>query len=278
MPSLNWNREAWEGTAVWADGGDDWSASWGGPEPQWVGCVHPRIARFLPARHILEIAPGFGRWTQFLLDHCDSLMGVDLSRRCVAACRERFAADARATFSANNGHSLPMVPDGWVDLAFSFDSLVHVESDVMAGYLSELTTKLSDHGVAVLHHSSAHPYAHSLPYRQRLFRAVNKLPAARRELLNGTVGRAGLLDWGHKRATTVSARRVVKICDSVGLTCVAQELANWGSARLLIDCVSVITRPGSKWDQPYRLVENRRFMDEAASTRFAAVGRVATVS
>ena len=270
MPSLSWNRDTWEAASVWVAGGDDWSWAWGGPEAQWFGCINPRIARFLPARHILEIAPGFGRWTQFLMPHCEALMGVDLSQRCVAACRERFATESRATFIANDGRSLPMVPDGWADLVFSFDSLVHVEADVMTGYLRELATKLSEHGVAVLHHSNALRYAGTLPYRRRLFKKVDKLPPVRREFVSRTVGRTGLLDWGHRRATTVSAERVVELCDSVGLTCVAQELVNWGSARLLIDCVSVITRSGSNWDHPYRRVENRRFMDEAASTRLAA--------
>ena len=270
MPSLSWNRDTWEAASVWLDAGDDWSWEWGGPEAQWFGCLYPRIARFLPASHVLEIAPGFGRWTQFLLPHCDALMGVDLSERCVAACRERFAANSRATFSTNDGRSLPMVPDGWADLVFSFDSLVHVEADVMAGYLKELRSKLSEHGVAVLHHSNALRYARSLPYRRRLFKKVETMQPWRRGLVTRTVGRTGLLDWGHRRATTVSAEKVVDVCDSVDLICVAQELLNWGSARLLIDCISVITRPGSSWDRPYLLVENRDFMAQAAAIRLAA--------
>ena len=270
MPSLSWNRETWEGANPWTAGGDDWSAPWGGPELQWSGCVYPRLARFLPARHILEIAPGFGRWTQFLTQHCDALMGVDLSQRCVAACRERFAADPRATFHVNDGRSLPMVPNGWADVAFSFDSLVHVELDVIAAYLRELASKLSDNGVAVLHHSNALRYARSLPYRQRLAKGVDRLSPGRREWLKRTLSTTGLLNYGHLRGTTVSARRVVDVCESAGLTCVVQELVNWASDRLLIDCVSVITRPRSRWDQPYRLVENRRFMDSAMAIRLAA--------
>lgn len=44
--------------------------------------------------------------------------------------------------------------DGAVDLAFSFDSLVHVEIDVIEGYLTELARVLVPDGVAILHHSN----------------------------------------------------------------------------------------------------------------------------
>jgi hypothetical protein len=32
---------------------------------------------------LLEIAAGHGRWTQFLRDHCTSLIGVELAAYCV---------------------------------------------------------------------------------------------------------------------------------------------------------------------------------------------------
>lgn len=44
--------------------------------------------------------------------------------------------------------------DDSIDLAFSFDSLVHAEQDVLAGYLSVFATKLKPGGTAVLHHSN----------------------------------------------------------------------------------------------------------------------------
>ena len=32
-------------------------------DSQWFGLIFPRIHAFLPTGTILEIAPGFGRWT-----------------------------------------------------------------------------------------------------------------------------------------------------------------------------------------------------------------------
>src|SRR5271165_6047234 len=76
MPSIEENLVKWDEEYGWSTGGDEWSGAWGNASAQWYGCVFPRIRRFLPARSILEIAPGFGRWTRFLLDHCDNLIGV----------------------------------------------------------------------------------------------------------------------------------------------------------------------------------------------------------
>ncbi len=38
-----------------------------------------------PPATILEIAPGYGRWTQYLKDLCDQLVVVDLAERCIDA-------------------------------------------------------------------------------------------------------------------------------------------------------------------------------------------------
>ena len=88
---LNGNRLTWDVDYSWADGGDSWSEQWGGPEKQWRGAILPRIRAFVPARTCLEIAPGHGRWTQFLKDLCDQLIVVDLSASCIAACQQRFS-------------------------------------------------------------------------------------------------------------------------------------------------------------------------------------------
>ena len=60
MPDLNWNKTVWGSTYGWQAGGEEWSETWGSSEAQWFGSIFPRLHRFLPARQILEIAPG---WT-----------------------------------------------------------------------------------------------------------------------------------------------------------------------------------------------------------------------
>src|SRR5947209_4756024 len=128
MPDLGENVAKWE-NFDWQQGGDEWSEWWGGPKAQWRATVYPRIEPFLPAGLCVEIGPGHGRWTQFLKDHCERLIGIDLSPLCVRACRLRFEGDERLSFHENDGKSLGPVEDGSAEFVFSFDSLVHVEQD-----------------------------------------------------------------------------------------------------------------------------------------------------
>src|SRR5215212_583193 len=90
MPDVEANQRQWDGDYAWPQGGDEWSAGWGGPDAQWHFTLRPRLRRFLPASTILEIAPGYGRWTTYLLESCERYVGVDLSAQSVEACRRRF--------------------------------------------------------------------------------------------------------------------------------------------------------------------------------------------
>ena len=94
MPNLDWNRQMWTEDSTWTTAGDEWSGDWGDSEAQWFGSLYPRLHRMLPAETILEIAPGFGRWTRFLLPQCGHYVGMDLSETCVDACRRVVDPDA----------------------------------------------------------------------------------------------------------------------------------------------------------------------------------------
>lgn len=246
MPEVEENAAYWDGSFHWRRGGDEWSDWWGGPEHQWHATVYPRVERFLPAPRLLEIAPGFGRWTQFLRHHCEELIGIDLSQRCVVACRRRFWRDRRLTFHVNDGKTLPGVAEGGVDLVFSFDSLVHVERDVMDSYLREIARILSRDGVAFLHHSNMGAY-----------------PAEQ-------VG----LRIPHWRSGSVSAESVAVAAAAAGLSCFKQELIRWGDDHdFLNDSFTWITRRGAKHDRPPELIANPAFMTEARQAARAASER-----
>src|SRR5262245_46619894 len=109
MPTIEQNLHEWGTKFQWIQSGDEWSAGWGGAEAQWFGTLYPRIHAYLPSASILEIAPGYGRWTNYLRRHCTALTVVDLNENCIAACRERFAADTHITYHVNDGQSLDMI-------------------------------------------------------------------------------------------------------------------------------------------------------------------------
>jgi SAM-dependent methyltransferase len=242
--------------------GDEWSRNWGNTETQWHATLLPRIRHFLPARHILEIAPGFGRWTGFLIDASEDYVGIDLNIECVNACRDRFADAAHARFVQNDGMSLATVADRSIDFAFSFDSLVHVEIDVIESYIRELSRTLTKNGVALLHHSNLGEYrGPALGFSLKL-RRTNGLPGR----MIGLLGRLHVLNWDCWRAPSVTAERIADVARANGAVCISQELITWlPGDRRLIDCLTVLTLAGSRWERPRVVIRNPDFTREAAS-------------
>jgi SAM-dependent methyltransferase len=234
MPSLQKNLRTWDETYAWSRGGDDWSDRWGGTENLWSQILFPRISQFIPAYTILEIAPGFGRCTDYLKNYCHRLVVVDLSPRCVEACKKRFSTVSHITYHVNDGKSLAMIPDGSIDFVFSFDSLVHAEADVLESYIKQLAKMLKPNGTGFIHHSNLGSYP-------RLFnafsRAVEKaLPFALGQLLrrfNVVVGIAG--------RSRMTADLFARFCADAGLSCLNQELISWTNGQFLIDSFSTFT-------------------------------------
>ena len=254
MPDITANTTEWDVNYEWSQAGDEWSSDFGGSASQWYGSLLPRIHQFLPANRVLELAPGFGRWTHFLKSHCRELIGIDLAERCVEQCRRRFAADSHLQFHVNDGYSLQMVEDDSIDFAFSFDSLVHAEADVIESYLRQLATKLRPGGAAFLHHSNIGVYRY-------YFGVVRRIPIGK-DWLHGT----GMLQTcGHWRAMSMSARKFRDLARSAGLRCTSQELINW-RGKLLIDCISVVKREPVSGDD-CRIWKNREFMAHARYLR-----------
>jgi Methyltransferase domain len=240
----------------WKDAGEEWSVPWGSSAAQWFGAILPRIRDCLPAERILEIAPGFGRWTHYLKDHCRDLSIVDRTSECIEACRQRFAADLHVHCYLNDGRSLSMIPDASVDFVFSFDSLVHTKRDVVEAYLRELGTKLKIGGKGFIHHSNFGEYASS--FRERIPQALAK-----------PLIKAKIFDWAHHRSPDMAAELFRSLCTDHGLHCLSQELVNWRGRRL-IDCFSTIMRSDMSVQTPTRRVRNPNFMREATKIRAKA--------
>ncbi|NLU39531.1 MAG: class I SAM-dependent methyltransferase [Bacteroidales bacterium] len=131
MPTYDWNIKTWGETYNWRQEGEEWSSAWGNSETQWFGTLLPRLHRFLPCENVLEIAPGFGRWTKFLLPlTIGRYVGVDISESCIVHCNEKYKSD-NSSFFQNDGFSLKQVWGQKYDLIFSFDSLVHAEINIL---------------------------------------------------------------------------------------------------------------------------------------------------
>lgn len=233
MKDIDWNKIVWERDYDWSGLGEEWSSAWGSSEAQWFGCILPRIRQFLPAHSILEIAPGHGRWTRFLTKMSSIYSGVDVSATCVEYCEDAFPG-SHCSFFLNDGFDLSMIADGTIDFAFSFDSLVHAEKEVMESYVSQLFNKCRVGGAVFLHHSN--------------LRALEVVPTA-----------------DHCRASTVDATLVSEIIRRVGGTLLRQEIICWGGVDCL-DCLTLFGR-GDDWGTSGEIVVNNDFMKEAEYIR-----------
>lgn len=253
MPSVSENLRIWSQEWGWERNGDEWSSWWGGTPALWYGALLPRLHPYLPTGAVLEIGPGYGRWTQYLKELCERLVLVDLTPECIERCRTRFAQSPHITYIVNDGSSLAMVPERSVDFVFSFDSLVHAEPEVIGSYLLQLADRLADDGVGFIHHSNAG----SLRLINRVSHRVPK-PLLGRLIRRGIA--LNIVAWRDERMSAAIFRRQ---CDQAGLACISQELVGWEFGRYLLDCFSIFTRAGSRWDRPLRLARNPRFVAQA---------------
>jgi SAM-dependent methyltransferase len=253
VPDIEANKALWIEEWDWSGQGDEWSVWWGGTEAMWLGALLPRIHPFVPTGTILEIAPGYGRWTQYLKDLCERLVLVDLAENCIAHCKRRFEGASNIDYHVNDGRSLDAVADRSVDFAFSFDSLVHVEADVLSAYLEQLARKLRPDGVGFFHHSNMGSY-------RTLTTLARRTPW---RLQRPLAWRGVLVDVFASRAETVSADVFAAQCEAAGLACVTQEKISWERGHYLIDTMSVFTPKGSRWQRPRVVVNNPLFRWEA---------------
>jgi SAM-dependent methyltransferase len=242
MPSIQENQEKWN-QYRWPQAGDEWSTPWGDSNQVWWAVLFPRIGKFLPTSSMLEIAPGFGRWTRYLQQFTEQYIGIDVAEAAVEACRKEFP---KLQFQVNDGKSLPMVADRSISFCFSYDSLVHVDRDTMRAYVGELGRILTDTGVAFLHHSNLGAYEKILPTKQFLAKVVPSWRVRKR---------LKLIPETHWRDPAMTAELMRSYCDAQGLYC-RQEPITWlETDDLMTDCFTLVSRA----PMTYKREENRDF-------------------
>jgi len=146
-------QKLWNDINRWSesDNGHDWSSPFGTTENLWNKEIFDFIKDFR-GKKILEIAPGFGRITQFLSILASELIVIDLNPLCIEKTKEKLGHHVLAYFT-NDGKSLTGVRDNSQDLVFSFDSFVHMHANVTEEYVKEIFRVLKPGGQSFIHHS-----------------------------------------------------------------------------------------------------------------------------
>ena len=119
--------------------------------------------------------------------------------------------------------------------------------------------------IGFIRHSNLGTIRHQLMLAHVLKGVTQPLPLAHRVLTHMRI-----INSNHARGRSMTAEHFDAACNRAGLICVGQEIIKWGSK--MIDCLSLVTRPGSRWDRLNVVVSNPDFMSEACSA-----GRIGAV-
>jgi len=104
-----------------------------------------------PDQNALEIGPGGGRWTRYLLGF-EKLYVVDYHAQLLDELRRSFTAK-HIVFVENNGSDFPGVAENSIDYLFSFGTFVHLDVDLIQSYLGNMHPLLREGSNVVLQYS-----------------------------------------------------------------------------------------------------------------------------
>lgn len=210
LTNLQNNIDMWGNPTTWKSDGDEWSTQFGTTQNMWDEVIYPRISTFLKG-DILEIAPGYGRVTEKLLEYnINSLEIVDLNSNCIDRCKERFEDQIQGYFT-NSGKDLHDFVSNSKDFILSWDSFVHMDETVVEPYLWEIYRVLKPGAIAWIHHSN--------------------LERGNENNWNNIGGRANM---GNAKFKELSQK--------VGLTTVNQEYFKWESNAVLYDGITTLQK------------------------------------
>jgi ubiquinone/menaquinone biosynthesis C-methylase UbiE len=159
LENVTRNLATWDRDYSWPEDGDEWDGqakSCGVPYSQWkeslVQCL--LVPHIKDQEHVLEIGPGHGRWTEFLVGLAGRVTIVDISANCLDFCRRRFRAYSNVDYVLTTGDRLPGVAMDGVNFVWSYDAFVHMDRNVVGAYLGEIRRVLKIGGSAIIHHSN----------------------------------------------------------------------------------------------------------------------------
>lgn len=127
---------------------------WG--DPEFVAPLRFTCDRFVrpyidPKHCALEIGPGGGRWTRYLLGF-EKLYVVDYHAELIAEVRKNFNRP-NMVFITNNGTDFPGVGKRSIDFLFSFGVFVHLDIPLIEAYLKNIKPILKPKANVVIHYS-----------------------------------------------------------------------------------------------------------------------------
>jgi SAM-dependent methyltransferase len=111
------------------------------------------VLAFVNAQHqAVEIGPGGGRWTRYLLKF-KILYAVEYYEELLREFNRNFAHHKNIKSIKNNGSDFPGIDPQSIDYVFSFGCFVHLSQALIDSYLGNIKTILKPGGNAVIQYS-----------------------------------------------------------------------------------------------------------------------------
>jgi ubiquinone/menaquinone biosynthesis C-methylase UbiE len=127
---------------------------WGDPEknPALVRIRKHFISPYVTTEStVVEIGPGGGRWTRYLLK-AEKLYVVDFYQDLLDELRSNFN-QGNMEFVKNNGTDFPGIAGGSVDFVFSYGTFVHLDLDLIDSYLRNIKRLLKPRACVLIQYS-----------------------------------------------------------------------------------------------------------------------------
>jgi SAM-dependent methyltransferase len=176
MPTVDWNKRWAKDLKRFESRGKPgyYGAQWGDPStvrtriaywirkilskperrPELTKVVHNYISPYLTKKSVvLEIGPGGGRWTRYLLQAKEIIL-VDLNAEFFPYLKNRAGKlTSKMRFKQTAGYELGGIDLDSVDFIFTFGTFVHIDPDGIDSYLGEMKRVLKPGGIAVVQYA-----------------------------------------------------------------------------------------------------------------------------
>lgn len=121
-------------------------------DTQWAAVIWPIIesANF---EHVVEIAAGHGRNTEKLAQVSRRIFATDINQENIEFLKERFKNSKAVEVFRNSGADLRFIEGASASFVYSFDAMVHFDSDIIRSYIKEIRRILVPGGRAFCHYS-----------------------------------------------------------------------------------------------------------------------------
>ena len=133
---------------------DFYGLEWGDPEkidPLRYVKDHFLLPYLNSSTRIIEIGPGGGRWTRYMLK-AKKIYAVDFYQPVLNELAKNYNSP-NIQYIKNNGSDFPSIKNHSIDLIFSFGTFVHLDIDIIEEYLKNIKPLLKASSNVIIQYS-----------------------------------------------------------------------------------------------------------------------------